>query len=164
MYSSNFYLYLLCVYNYYLTLIYISTVLTVSREAGSRLSRSITVECESAAAVDSVENESEGRLKSPGSLDYREKGDIMGDKRSSKVQLLDRNSKSFLPPNATKRNSVSKLMSNMLKRIVYPTSTSTSTSTSSTNVNGTVEETRSIIPEGFGEIPAVVTPNTKAKR
>jgi hypothetical protein len=120
-------------------------VFTVSAEEMARLSRNITAECE-AAAVDSVEYENES--------DNRGKSDIIADKRSSKMQLLDRNSATFLPPNASKRTSVTKRMSNMLKRIVYP-------STSSTNL--AVEE-RSDLPVGFGELPVVVTPNTKAKR
>jgi hypothetical protein len=112
----------------------------------ARLSRNITAECE-AAAVDSVEYENES--------DNRGKSDITADKRSSKMQLLDRNSATFLPPNASKRTSVTKRMSNMLKRIVYPSSTS--------SANLAVEE-RSDLPVGFGELPVVVTPNTKAKR
>ena len=126
----------------------IYTVFTVSAEEMARLSRNITAECE-AAAVDSVDYENES--------DNRGKSDIIGDKRSSNMQLLDRNSATFLPPNASKRTSVTKRMSNMLKRIVYPSSTSTS----STNL--AVEE-RSDLPVGFGELPVVVTPNTKAKR
>lgn len=54
-------------------------------------------------------------------------------------------------------------MGNMLKRIVYPTSTSSTTATSSAAASA-ADPTRSVIPDGFGELPVVVTPNTKAKR
>ena len=56
-------------------------------------------------------------------------------------------------------------MGNMLKRIVYPTSTSTSSTTATSSAAASAADpTRSVIPDGFGELPVVVTPNTKAKR